>query len=68
VLRNGVLIQEPVIATPPDLTLTLSKADLLSLLAGQGPNGILHEGDPDALKRLFSFVDDPDPHFAIVTP
>jgi alkyl sulfatase BDS1-like metallo-beta-lactamase superfamily hydrolase len=68
VLRNGVLIQEPVIATPPDLTLTLSKADLVSLLAGQGPNGILHEGDPDALKRLFSLVDDPDPHFAIVTP
>jgi hypothetical protein len=41
---------------------------LLGLLAGDGLNGIAHEGDPDALKRLISVLVDPDPNFAIVTP
>jgi alkyl sulfatase BDS1-like metallo-beta-lactamase superfamily hydrolase len=68
-LRNGVLIQQP---KPPsgqaDLALTLTKAELLSLLSGHGLNGIAHDGDPDALKRLLSHLDAPDPNFAIVTP
>jgi alkyl sulfatase BDS1-like metallo-beta-lactamase superfamily hydrolase len=68
-LRNGVLIQQqdPPAGTP-DLTLTLTKVQLLGLLAGHGLDGITHNGDPGALKRLLSHLDAPDPDFAIVTP
>jgi len=68
-LRHGVLIHHPAgDSAQPDLTLRLTKTQLLGLLAGQGLNGISHEGDPDALKRLLSHLDSPDPNFAIVTP
>lgn len=68
-LRNGVLIQQE---NPPgghrDLSLTLTKPELLGMLTGRGLNGIAHEGDPDAVKKLLSVLDEPDPSFAIVTP
>lgn len=69
-LRNGVLIHHPRGGNDAaaDLTLRLTKAELLGLLAGLGLNGISHEGDPDALKGLLSHLDSPDPDFAIVTP
>ncbi|KQV19540.1 MULTISPECIES: alkyl/aryl-sulfatase [unclassified Kitasatospora] len=51
-----------------DLTLTLTKPQLLGLLAGQQPDGIERSGDPQALARLFAVLDTPDPNFAIVTP
>ncbi|RZU75977.1 alkyl sulfatase BDS1-like metallo-beta-lactamase superfamily hydrolase [Micromonospora kangleipakensis] len=68
-LRNGVLIQQqnpP--AGQPDLSLTLTKRDLLGMLAGKGLSGIAYDGAPDALKRLLGHLDAPDPRFAIVTP
>ena len=71
-LSNGALIHYPrpdSAATPPaDLALTLSKAQLLGLLAGHGLDGIAVTGDPATLLRLLGVLDSPDPSFAIVTP
>jgi alkyl sulfatase BDS1-like metallo-beta-lactamase superfamily hydrolase len=68
-LRNGVLIQQQnPLAGQPDLSLTLTKPQLLGMLAGKGLSGIAYEGDPDAFKRLLGHLDAPDPKFAIVTP
>jgi alkyl sulfatase BDS1-like metallo-beta-lactamase superfamily hydrolase len=68
-LSNGALIHQ---ADPPrqpaDLTLTLTKQQLLGLLTGRQADGIEHEGDMDVLRRLTAVLDDPDPAFAIVTP
>ena len=47
---------------------TLSKAQLLSLLGGAGLDGIGLEGDPATLTTILSFLDEPDPAFPIVTP
>jgi alkyl sulfatase BDS1-like metallo-beta-lactamase superfamily hydrolase len=51
-----------------DLTLTLTKLQLLGLLGGGGLDGIEHAGDPAALTRLLAVLDEPDPAFPIVTP
>ncbi|HEX3390445.1 MAG TPA: alkyl sulfatase dimerization domain-containing protein [Streptosporangiaceae bacterium] len=69
-LSNGALIQtvNPKTEAVADLTLTLTKAQLLGLLAGRGLDGIGHTGDPAALTRLMGLLDTPDPAFAIVTP
>jgi alkyl sulfatase BDS1-like metallo-beta-lactamase superfamily hydrolase len=68
-LSNGALIQQ---ADPPgqpaNLTLRLTKAQLLSLLAGHEGDGIEHEGDMGVLRRLSDLLDSPTPDFAIVTP
>ncbi|WP_395298421.1 alkyl/aryl-sulfatase [Kitasatospora hibisci] len=53
---------------PADLSLTLTKPQLLGVLAGHGLDGVTVEGDPAALDRLTALLDDPDPRFAIVTP
>ncbi|MFD2356168.1 alkyl sulfatase C-terminal domain-containing protein [Nonomuraea ferruginea] len=69
VLSNGVLIRQ---ADPPegpvDLTLRLTQAQLVALLAGRGVGEVSREGDMRALKRLFAALDAPVPGFAIVTP
>ncbi|MBB5915663.1 alkyl sulfatase BDS1-like metallo-beta-lactamase superfamily hydrolase [Nocardia transvalensis] len=69
-LSNGALIRtpDPRSAAPVDLTLTLTKTQLLGLLAGKGLDGITTEGDPAALQRLFALLDEQDPAFPIVTP
>ncbi|WP_432753098.1 alkyl/aryl-sulfatase [Streptomyces sp. JL2001] len=71
-LHNGALTHREVAAprTPAGLTLTLSKTQLLGLLAGEGTEslGIGTEGDPALLTRLLSYVTKPDPLFPIVTP
>ncbi|KJF22161.1 alkyl/aryl-sulfatase [Rhodococcus sp. AD45-ID] len=69
-LSNGALIQTPNPRTKAtaDLTLTLTKAQLLGLLAGGGLDGIEHSGDPATIQRLLGLLDSPDPAFAIVTP
>ena len=68
-LSNGALIHW---ANPApgrtDLTLTLTRPQLLGILAGSGAEGIQTEGDPGTLHRLLSLLDTPDPGFAIVTP
>ncbi|MFJ5938368.1 alkyl/aryl-sulfatase [Streptomyces sp. NPDC093071] len=71
-LHNGALTHRAVTdpRTPAGLTLTLSKQQLLGLLAGEGPGelGVGVEGDPALLARLLSYVTKPDPLFPIVTP
>ncbi|MGW2303115.1 alkyl/aryl-sulfatase [Streptomyces sp. NPDC001809] len=72
-LHNGALTHRSTSAagrpkTEPGLTLTLTKTRLLGVLAGKGLDGVAVDGDPGLLTRLFSYVTDPDPAFAIVTP
>ncbi|MER8183224.1 alkyl sulfatase dimerization domain-containing protein [Kitasatospora sp. NPDC094015] len=73
-LSNGALTHhstpagEPLGAGAANLTLTLTKPQLLGLLAGGGLDGIEHTGDPRAFATLVSFLDTPDPDFPIVTP
>ncbi|MGW6724298.1 alkyl/aryl-sulfatase [Nocardia sp. NPDC055029] len=69
-LSNGVLIRtiDPRSKADIDLTLNLTKPQLLGILAGKGLDGIDHTGDPAVLQRLFGLLDNPDPNFAIVTP
>ena len=69
-LSNGALIQteNPRTEAAADLTLTLTKPQLLGLMAGHGLDGIEHAGDPAALSKLMGLLDTPDPAFAIVTP
>ncbi|MCX4986599.1 alkyl/aryl-sulfatase [Streptomyces sp. NBC_00572] len=70
-LHNGALTHRTVEGeprTPAGLTLTLTKARLLGVLAGKGVDGVVVDGDPELLARLFSYVAKPDPSFPIVTP
>jgi alkyl sulfatase BDS1-like metallo-beta-lactamase superfamily hydrolase len=68
-LSNGALIHYPTTDNRTgDLTVTLTKPQLLQLLATAKPDGIDISGDPAVLRRLMSLIDDPDPDFAIVTP
>ncbi|MFI9594454.1 alkyl/aryl-sulfatase [Nonomuraea sp. NPDC052265] len=68
-LSNGVLVQR---LNPPeepvDLTLRLTRTQLLGLLAGKGVEGVEREGDITALQRLVAVLDSPGRDFAIVTP
>jgi alkyl sulfatase BDS1-like metallo-beta-lactamase superfamily hydrolase len=68
-LTNGVLIQDvdPANGTPT-LTMTLTKAQFLQMLGGAVPADISMIGDASVLPRLLSFLDQPAPNFAIVTP
>ena len=69
-LSNGALIQTPNPRSQldVDLTLTLTKLQLLGLMAGRGLEGIEHTGDPGVLQTLLGVLDTPNPEFAIVTP
>ena len=68
-LSNGVLIQQinPRAGTA-DLTATLTKLQLMAVLGGAGLASLKIEGDTSILSRLVSFLDQPTPNFAIVTP
>lgn len=65
-LSNGALIQtpEPRTEVDADLSLTLTKQQLLGLLGGRGLDGIEHHGDATVLGRLLSLLDTPDPAFS----
>ena len=68
-LSNGALIHWAGPAPgAADLTLSLTKPQLLGLLAGHGLEGVHTAGDVGALHRLLGLLDTPDPGFAIVTP
>jgi alkyl sulfatase BDS1-like metallo-beta-lactamase superfamily hydrolase len=68
-LSNGVLVHYP---NPgpgtADLAFTLTKPQLLAMLAGGDPDGVAHQGDLGALRRLLSVLEHPQATFAIVTP
>jgi alkyl sulfatase BDS1-like metallo-beta-lactamase superfamily hydrolase len=72
-LSNGALTHRSAPADEPhpgpaDTTLTLTRPQLLGLLAGGSPSGVTVGGDPGNLPRLVGLLDDPDPGFAVVTP
>jgi alkyl sulfatase BDS1-like metallo-beta-lactamase superfamily hydrolase len=68
-LSNGVLVHYPN-PGPGDaeLSFTLTKPQLLAMLAGGGLEGVEHQGDLGALQRLLSVLETPHATFAIVTP
>ncbi|MFC3573584.1 alkyl/aryl-sulfatase [Streptomyces yaanensis] len=72
-LEHGALTHRslPLHRTPKPhagLTLTLTRPELFGLLSGKGLAGIETDGDRGLLKRLFSYVTQPDRDFPIVTP
>jgi linear primary-alkylsulfatase len=68
-LSHGALIQSRITeGTPAQLRLTLTKPQLLAMLATQRLDGIDADGDKQALATLFGLLDTPDKNFAIVTP
>ncbi|HEU5030983.1 MAG TPA: alkyl sulfatase dimerization domain-containing protein [Spirillospora sp.] len=68
-LANGVLTQTRAHdGTPADLTLTLTKPQLLDLVATQDLGDVQADGDRRALTTLIGLLDDPDRDFDIVTP
>jgi alkyl sulfatase BDS1-like metallo-beta-lactamase superfamily hydrolase len=68
-LSSGALIHYPTRDNrAADLTVTLTKPQLLQFLAAGQHDGIELSGNPAALQRLTSLIDNPDPDFAIVTP
>jgi alkyl sulfatase BDS1-like metallo-beta-lactamase superfamily hydrolase len=69
-LANGVLTYmrgDAPGGEQPGATFTLTRKSLEQLITGQAkiPAQV---GDPSLLSTLMSFLDDPDPNFAIVTP
>ncbi|MER5988404.1 alkyl sulfatase dimerization domain-containing protein [Streptomyces sp. NPDC001787] len=55
-------------APAADLTLTLTKRQLLGVLAGGDFDDVDVQGDPQVFATLADLLDTPDPDFAIVTP
>ncbi|WP_307710263.1 alkyl sulfatase C-terminal domain-containing protein [Streptomyces sp. V1I6] len=70
-LHKGALTHRPVDADSPPpagLTLTVSRPQLIGLLAGQGVEEVEHDGDLGLLERLFALTTVPAKRFPIVTP
>ena len=68
-LRNGVLTHRVAEGEEgADLTLALSKLQMVGVLTGKGFDQIDHEGDLGAIGRLLGVLDAPDRDFPIVTP
>ncbi|GHB51849.1 alkyl sulfatase [Streptomyces viridiviolaceus] len=69
-LANGLLTWTTDAGPGPDaeLTMTMTRAQLLALLAGRSTDGITMAGDASQLTRLMSALDTPDANFPIVTP
>ncbi|MEU5142114.1 alkyl sulfatase dimerization domain-containing protein [Streptomyces sp. NPDC021139] len=69
-LANGVLTWTSDASPAPDsaLTMTMTKPQLLALLAGKGTDGITMTGDGSQLAQLLAVLDTPDRHFPVVTP
>ena len=68
-LSNGALIHHPTSRTETaDLTVTLTRPQLLALLGDAGTDGVQFDGDPKILTTITGLTDQPDPTFPIVTP
>ncbi|MGW5386708.1 alkyl/aryl-sulfatase [Nocardia sp. NPDC003963] len=72
-LSNGALTHrspspEAPAAGSADLTLTLTKVQLLQAVSGAGFDGVTITGDRSLLDTFIGLLDAPDPQFPIVTP
>lgn len=68
-LSNGALVHFPTQRDDTaDLTLTLTRPQLLGVLVSGTLEGIGVEGDAGALTRIVALTDAPDPNFPVVTP
>jgi alkyl sulfatase BDS1-like metallo-beta-lactamase superfamily hydrolase len=68
-LSNGALVHFPISRDrDADLTISLTRPQLLGLLGGAGHDGVAMAGDARLLPKLLAVLDDPDPDFPIVTP
>ncbi|MFB4311447.1 alkyl/aryl-sulfatase [Actinomadura sp. GTD37] len=68
-LANGVLTQTRAHdGAPADLALTLTKPQLLRMIATRSLGDVQADGDRQALTLLLGLLDDVDRDFAIVTP
>jgi alkyl sulfatase BDS1-like metallo-beta-lactamase superfamily hydrolase len=68
-LTNGVLIHDDPAPIDVDLTVTLTKPQLLGLLGGAVTlDALTTEGDTGAVGRLLAVLDGMSRDFAIVTP
>jgi alkyl sulfatase BDS1-like metallo-beta-lactamase superfamily hydrolase len=68
-LSNGVLTHHPTTRKQPaDLVVTLTKPQLLGMLAGTGADGVQLDGDPTTFATIAGLTDEPNPSFTIVTP
>jgi alkyl sulfatase BDS1-like metallo-beta-lactamase superfamily hydrolase len=68
-LSNGALVHWPTASTADaDVSITLTRGDLLALLSTGASGGAAIDGDATVLVTLAGLLDDPDPEFAVVTP
>jgi alkyl sulfatase BDS1-like metallo-beta-lactamase superfamily hydrolase len=68
-LSNGALIHYPTKREEPvDSIITLTRPQLLAMLAGAGTDGVHFVGHAKIFDIIAGFADQPDPTFAIVTP
>jgi len=68
-LSNGALIHYPTKREAPvDAVITLTRPQLLAMLAGAGTDGVQFVGHARVFEIIASFTDQPDPTFSIVTP
>lgn len=68
-LSNGVLIHHPTRRQDAaDLTVTLTKRDLVDILTGAGTGGATFDGDASAIGTITGLIDEPPKAFDIVTP
>ncbi|MFE7581620.1 alkyl/aryl-sulfatase [Streptomyces gardneri] len=69
-LVNGLLTwtRDTRPAADAGLTMTMTKPQLITLLAGKGTDGITTTGDRALLPRLLAVLEAPQPEFPIVTP
>jgi alkyl sulfatase BDS1-like metallo-beta-lactamase superfamily hydrolase len=66
--RGLIARLEPGVIKAADLAVTLTKPQLLAMLAGAGTDGAELDGDPKTFATIAGFTDEPDPSFATVTP
>lgn len=68
-LSNGALIHYPTnAAADADVSIALTRPQLMGLLAAAKTDGVAIDGDASILTKLTGLLDEPDPTFAIVTP
>ena len=68
-LSNGALVHFPTnVDREADVTVTLTRPQLLDLLMAGKADGPTFDGDASVLAKLAEFTETPDPNFAIVTP